>query len=164
MYCLCVNVYCHRVTTQLQLTNISYHIISWLKKVTKMLCYLFKKKKFCGLIRIRKTQTKRTDHYGRSRRNPAVTRNINCCFLWLQDDHTWFGDHFMSSTISMLQVVHDRCFLSCLEKWKPWFGSRPIHLGFVVEKVALGTVFLRLSRFSTVRIIKSTLHTHVSFI
>jgi hypothetical protein len=29
MYCLCVNVYCHRVTTQLQLTNISsYHINS----------------------------------------------------------------------------------------------------------------------------------------
>ena len=28
MYCLCVNVYyCHRVTTELQLTNISYHII-----------------------------------------------------------------------------------------------------------------------------------------
>ena len=27
MYCLCVNVYCHRVATQLQLTNISYHII-----------------------------------------------------------------------------------------------------------------------------------------
>ena len=26
MYCLCVNVYCHRVITQLQLTNISYHI------------------------------------------------------------------------------------------------------------------------------------------
>ena len=25
MYCLCVNVCCHRVTTQLQLTNISYH-------------------------------------------------------------------------------------------------------------------------------------------
>jgi len=27
IYCLCVNVYCHRVTTQLQLTIISYHII-----------------------------------------------------------------------------------------------------------------------------------------
>ena len=26
MYCLCVNAYCHRVTTQLPLTNISYHI------------------------------------------------------------------------------------------------------------------------------------------
>ena len=29
MYCLYVNVYCHRVTTQLQLTNISYHISIW---------------------------------------------------------------------------------------------------------------------------------------
>jgi hypothetical protein len=28
VYCLCVNVYCHRVTTQLQLINISYHIIT----------------------------------------------------------------------------------------------------------------------------------------
>jgi hypothetical protein len=27
VYCLCVNVYCHRVTIQLQLINISYHII-----------------------------------------------------------------------------------------------------------------------------------------
>jgi len=27
MYCLCVNVYCHRVTTQLQLINISYNNI-----------------------------------------------------------------------------------------------------------------------------------------
>jgi hypothetical protein len=26
IYCLCVNVYCHRVTTQMQLINISYHI------------------------------------------------------------------------------------------------------------------------------------------
>jgi hypothetical protein len=26
MYCLCVNVYCHRVSTQLQLTNISVSI------------------------------------------------------------------------------------------------------------------------------------------
>ena len=26
MYCLCVNVYCHRVATQLQLINIPYHI------------------------------------------------------------------------------------------------------------------------------------------
>ena len=25
MYCLCVNVYCHRLTTQLQLINVSYH-------------------------------------------------------------------------------------------------------------------------------------------
>ena len=29
MYCLCVNVYCHRVTNQLQLINIiSYHVFT----------------------------------------------------------------------------------------------------------------------------------------
>jgi hypothetical protein len=27
LYCLCVYVYCHRLATQLQLTNISYHMI-----------------------------------------------------------------------------------------------------------------------------------------
>ena len=38
MYYLCVNVYCHRVTTQLQLTNMLYHII-WLENVTaSILC------------------------------------------------------------------------------------------------------------------------------
>jgi len=26
MYCLCVNVYCHRVTTQVQLINISFPV------------------------------------------------------------------------------------------------------------------------------------------
>jgi len=31
MYCLCVNVYCYRVTTQLQLINISYIISKPLK-------------------------------------------------------------------------------------------------------------------------------------
>ena len=32
--CKCVLYYCHRVSTQLQLTNISYHIISYHKHVT----------------------------------------------------------------------------------------------------------------------------------
>jgi len=27
--CKCVQYYCHRVSTQLQLTNISYHIVIW---------------------------------------------------------------------------------------------------------------------------------------
>jgi hypothetical protein len=38
MYCLCVNVYCHRLTTQLQLINISYRIIT-LKLVQKHRAY-----------------------------------------------------------------------------------------------------------------------------
>jgi len=37
MYCLCINVYyCHRVTTQLQLTNISYIISNVLSPSTEM--------------------------------------------------------------------------------------------------------------------------------
>jgi hypothetical protein len=36
MYCLCVNVYCHRVTTQLQLINISYSVLIFVEKIYKM--------------------------------------------------------------------------------------------------------------------------------
>ena len=37
MYCLCVYVlyYCHRVTTQLQLTNVSYHIITYSSNLSR---------------------------------------------------------------------------------------------------------------------------------
>jgi len=101
---------------------------------------LFLFKKFCGLIRIRKTQTKRTDHYGRSRRTPAIMKHFSC-IMCLQGEHSWFGDHFMPNAISMWQVAQDRCFVACLEPRKPWFGPRPVHLGFVVEKVSLGKVF-----------------------
>ena len=41
MYYLCVNVYyCHRVTTQLQLTSIPYHIISYHKEFCQLVCNL----------------------------------------------------------------------------------------------------------------------------
>jgi hypothetical protein len=40
LYCLCVNVYCHRVTTQLQLINISiYHIRREYIYIARGLCY-----------------------------------------------------------------------------------------------------------------------------
>ena len=37
VYCFCVNYFCHRVATQLQLTNISYHIISYFKTETPVI-------------------------------------------------------------------------------------------------------------------------------
>jgi len=47
--CICVLYYCHRVATQLQLTNISYHIISYHKcsdTLTK-LYFMSQENKFC---------------------------------------------------------------------------------------------------------------------
>jgi len=39
--CKCVLYYCHRVLTQMQLTNISYRIISYHKKRSKIGCFDF---------------------------------------------------------------------------------------------------------------------------
>ena len=40
MYCLCVNVYCHRVTAQLQLINISYHYPAHLQEVYVVIIFM----------------------------------------------------------------------------------------------------------------------------
>jgi hypothetical protein len=42
------------------------------------------------------------------------------------------------------------------------FAPGSIHVGFVVDRVALGQDFLRVLRFSPVSIIPSGLHTHMS--
>jgi hypothetical protein len=97
---------------------------------------------------------------------PSQAKHINCSNVSVsfgcKGDQSCFGDHLMPNAISMLEVVHDRCFLVCLSPRNPWFCPRPVHVGFVVEKVALGKVFLPVSRFSTVSIIKPTLLTHTS--
>jgi hypothetical protein len=41
------------------------------------------------------------------------------------------------------------------------FDSRPVHVGFVVDKVALGRFFLRTLQFFSVIIIPPMLHTHL---
>jgi hypothetical protein len=42
------------------------------------------------------------------------------------------------------------------------FLPGPVHVGFVVDKVALGHFFIRFLRFSPVSIIPPLLHTHLS--
>lgn len=44
---------------------------------------------------------------------------------------------------------------------RPWFDPRSVHVGFVVDKVALAQVYLRSLRLHTLRIIPSVLHTHL---
>jgi hypothetical protein len=45
---------------------------------------------------------------------------------------------------------------------RPGFALRPDHVGFVVDKVAMGQVSLRVLRFSPVHISPPLLHTHLS--
>jgi hypothetical protein len=45
---------------------------------------------------------------------------------------------------------------------RPGFAPGSVHVGFVVDKVALGQGFLGVLQFAPVRIIPPWLHTHVS--
>jgi hypothetical protein len=44
------------------------------------------------------------------------------------------------------------------------FDPRPIHEGFVMDKVVLGLGVFRVIRFSSVNIIPPVFHTHITFI
>jgi hypothetical protein len=45
-----------------------------------------------------------------------------------------------------------------LPPWRPGFDPGSVHVGFVVDKVALGQVFPRVLRFSLVNFIPAVLH------
>jgi hypothetical protein len=57
-----------------------------------------------------------------------------------------------------------RAMAQAVSRWpqRPEFVPESIHVGFVVDKVALGQVFLRVLRFSPVTIIPPLLHIHLS--
>jgi hypothetical protein len=44
-----------------------------------------------------------------------------------------------------------------LSPWKPRFTPRSVHVGFVIDKVTLGCVFLQVFQFSPIGIIPSSL-------
>jgi hypothetical protein len=48
--------------------------------------------------------------------------------------------------------------VSCLSPRRPGFDPRSFHVGFLVDKVALGQVFLRILRFSRVNFISPVLN------
>jgi hypothetical protein len=49
-----------------------------------------------------------------------------------------------------------------LSPWRPGFAPGSIHVGFVVDRVALWQVFLRVLRFTAANIIPPLLHIHLS--
>jgi hypothetical protein len=60
----------------------------------------------------------------------------------------------------LLAVPKLRRLVAGLSLQRPVFARRPVHVGFVVDKVAMRQVFLRVFRFSPVNIILPLLHTH----
>jgi hypothetical protein len=50
--------------------------------------------------------------------------------------------------------------VASLSPRRPGFDSRPIHVRFVIDRVALGQVFLRILQFLSVSIISLVLHIH----
>ena len=56
-----------------------------------------------------------------------------------------------------------RRLVAALSLWTPGFNSRPVHVRFVLNNVALGHLFLQVLRFYPVNIIQPVLHTR-SFI
>jgi hypothetical protein len=49
-----------------------------------------------------------------------------------------------------------------LSPWRPGFARVSIHVGFVVDKVALGQIFLLVLRVVHVGIISPVLHAHIT--
>jgi len=49
----------------------------------------------------------------------------------------------------------------CLLNTEAWFNPRPVHVGFVVDRVALRQVFLQVLRFPTIIVIPPVLHIHL---
>ena len=73
----------------------------------------------------------------------------------------------LSPSLSSLMMVFNavlwfRLLLAGLSPWRLGFIPRPVHVGFVVDKVALGQVSLRVCRFFPVSIIPPMLHTLLS--
>jgi hypothetical protein len=74
-----------------------------------------------------------------------------------QRTRVWFPP--MSSFKAVLWL---RRLVAGLSPLRPRFAPGSIHVGFVVDKVALGQVFLPVLRFSPTNIISPLLHTHLS--
>jgi len=49
----------------------------------------------------------------------------------------------------------------CLPNTEAWFNPRPVHVGFVVDRVAMRQVYLQVLQFPTIIIIPPVLHVHL---
>ena len=125
MYCLCVNVVCHRVTTQLQLTNISiYQFINF----SGMFCkenqdthFVFSKFFFENVIRY-EIMWKHIVECGGPRM--TIWRLRVACWIpkatnthWLCNTHCFSTATMVARTPSLLRKLCIAC-LVCINSWQ----------------------------------------------
>jgi hypothetical protein len=87
--CKCVLYYCHRVATQLQLTNLSYHIVSYIISVYDMKAYRGEELWLHSLS----TSAVAEDEWSSSRPgrfNPRKQRRFPLS-SWIEWSHNWTG-------------------------------------------------------------------------
>jgi len=64
------------------------------------------------------------------------------------------------SSIDVSDSGYGRATAPGLSPWRPWLHPSIFHVGFVVDKVALGQIFLRVFLPSSASIIPAMPHTH----
>ena len=78
-----------------------------------------------------------------------VVREVSCTIHWA-------SGFCIPVWITCLRLVAGSCLrrlFADLSPRRPGFDTRSVHVGFVVDRVALGRVFLRVFRFCSVSII-----------
>jgi hypothetical protein len=82
------------------------------------------------------------DAFHRHKYTVFIKSLIHCCHRTFQQLVIFFTDAaFMQScriSNGLVAVLQNRCFFTGLFLQSPGFNARPVHVGFVVDKVALG--------------------------
>ena len=73
--------------------------------------------------------------------------------------YSFYSSEDVSDILFCFLMQQKQCLICHI---MPRFNSRAVHVGFVVYKVALGQVFVKHVKFSSVSIIPAMLHTHCS--
>ena len=63
----------------------------------------------------------------------------------------------------MIYAIVAKAISASLSPWRPEFSRRAVHIGFLVDKLALAMVSLHVLGLSPVNTIPPMFHTHISF-
>jgi len=78
------------------------------------------------------------------------------------EHHTRRRENLKSHRVTIFSWPWLRRLVAVLSPWRPAFAPGSVYVRFVVEKVALGQVFLRVLRFCSISIIPRWLSTLIS--